>query len=68
LIDFMLSEEFQEDIPLNMFVFPALAGADLPPEFVAHTEVPTSPLTMDPAVIEANRLRWTEEWGSVVLP
>lgn len=68
LIDFMLSEEFQEDIPLNMFVFPALAGADLPPEFIAYTEVPTAPLTIDAAEIEANRLRWTEEWASVVLP
>ncbi len=68
LIDFMLSEEFQEDIPLNMFVFPALAAAALPPEFVAYTEVPGSPLTIDPAAIEANRLRWTEEWAAVVLP
>jgi thiamine transport system substrate-binding protein len=68
LIDFMLSEQFQEDIPLNMFMFPALASADLPPEFVAYTRVPASPLTIDPATIETNRLRWTEEWASVVFP
>lgn len=68
LIDFMLSEEFQEDIPLNMFMFPALATAALPPEFVAYTEVPAAPLTIDPAAIEANRLRWIEEWASIVLP
>ena len=68
LIDFMLSEEFQEATPLNMFVSPALAGAALPPEFIAYTEVPAAPLIIDAAVIEANRLRWTEEWASVVLP
>jgi len=68
LIDFLLSEEFQEDIPLNMLMFPALASADLPPDFVAHTLVPTDPLSVDPAAIEANRLRWTEAWASVVLP
>jgi thiamine transport system substrate-binding protein len=49
-------------------MFPALAGPDLPPEFTAYTEVPASPLTMDPAAIEVNRLRWIEEWASVVLP
>jgi thiamine transport system substrate-binding protein len=68
LIDFMLSEEFQEDIPLNMFMFPALATASLPSEFLAYTRVPDSPLTIDPPAIEANRLRWSEEWASVVLP
>jgi thiamine transport system substrate-binding protein len=68
LIDFLLSETFQEDIPLNMLMFPALASADLPPEFLAHTLRPTEPLSIDPAAIEANRLRWTEEWASVVLP
>ena len=67
LIDFMLTEEFQEDVPLNMFVFPALAAASLPPEFTAHTQAPTAPLTMDPALIEANRERWIQEWASIVL-
>ena len=68
LVDFLLSERFQEDIPLNMLMYPALASADLPAEFVAHATVPSAPLTIDPAAIEANRLRWTEEWASVVLP
>lgn len=68
LVDFLLGEEFQEDIPLNMLMYPALASADLPDEFLVHTLVPTDPLTIDPAAIEANRLRWTEEWAAVVLP
>ena len=37
LIDFMLSVEFQETIPLTWFVFPANRNADLPPEFVENT-------------------------------
>jgi len=61
-------DEFRVDIPRNVFVFPVLALADRPPEFIAYTEVPASPLTIDAATIEANRLRWTEEWASVVLP
>ncbi len=67
LIDFMLSERFQEDVPLNMFVFPVLSAADLPPEFVEHTAIPSDPATLDPASIEANRERWIEEWTAAVL-
>lgn len=68
LVDFLLGRQFQEDIPLNMFVFPALADAALPPEFVAYTQVPQLPLSIDPAAVEQNRLRWTEEWAAVVGP
>jgi thiamine transport system substrate-binding protein len=67
LIDFMLGLRFQEDIPLNMFMFPANGEAALPPEFIRHTTVPHSPATLDPALIEANRERWLEEWTSTVL-
>lgn len=67
LIDFMLSERFQEDIPLNMFVFPAVLDADLPAEFVEHTVLPEDPLTIDPETIEENRDRWIEAWVTIVL-
>jgi len=65
-IDFMLSKEFQEDIPLNMFVFPANSEAQLPPEFIEFTTLPERPETMDPALIERNRERWIEEWTEIV--
>ena len=40
LIDYMLSVEFQETIPLTWFVFPVNEAAQLPPEFVEHTTIP----------------------------
>ena len=67
LIDFMLSEAFQEDIPLSMFVFPANSTAALPDVFIEHAVVPAAPLTMDPADIEENRERWIDEWTSIIL-
>ena len=67
LIDFMLSTRFQEDIPLNMFVFPVNREAELPPEFVEHAVVPESPLALDPAVIDESRERWVDEWTRIVL-
>jgi thiamine transport system substrate-binding protein len=68
LVDFMLSKEFQEDIPLNMFVFPARTDAALPREFVEYTEVPSNPLTMGPEMIDANRDRWIDEWTQIAVP
>ncbi len=66
LVDFMLSREFQEDIPLNMFVFPAHRQAALPEEFVRYTEIPSAPALLPAAEIDANRSRWIEEWIEVV--
>jgi thiamine transport system substrate-binding protein len=68
LIDYMLGVEFQKRVPLTWFVFPANQEVALPPEFVEHTSLPANPLTMDPAVIDANRERWIEEWTRIVLP
>ena len=67
LVDFLLSETFQEDIPLNMFVFPALASADLPQACVDFVELADDPHVLDPADIEANRNDWTERWTEIVL-
>jgi thiamine transport system substrate-binding protein len=66
-IDFMLSARFQEDIPLNMYVFPALRSAVLPPVFREHAVIVDNPLSLDPALIAANRDRWIEEWTEIVL-
>jgi len=67
LVDFMLSERFQTDIPLQMFVFPARVGTDLPPEFEQFAVVPEDPLDLPPHEIEANRERWVDEWTDIVV-
>jgi thiamine transport system substrate-binding protein len=67
VIDFLLSRQLQEDIPLNMFVFPANETASLPPEFVEHTVIPDEPLTVEADVIDANREVWIEEWNEIVV-
>lgn len=67
LIDFMLSETFQADVPLNMFVAPANADVALPELYEAHATIVDNPLTLTPAEIEANRNDWTERWAEIVL-
>jgi thiamine transport system substrate-binding protein len=66
-VDFMLSQPFQEDIPLNMFVFPANGEAELPQAFVDWVQVPAATAVVDPAQIDANRENWIEAWTDVVL-
>src|SRR5690606_2250323 len=39
-VDFLLSREFQEDMPLNMFVFPVNPDAELPEVFVEYASIP----------------------------
>ena len=67
LIDFMLSSTFQEDVPLNMFVYPANSEAALPDSFVEFGPLADEPLILDAALIEANRDDWTERWNAIVL-
>jgi len=66
-VDFMLSVRFQEDMPLQMFVFPVHPAAKLPEAFVRYAQIPDQPATLDPALIAANREKWIQAWTEVVL-
>lgn len=67
LVDFMLGVEFQEDIPLTMFVFPVNEEAELPEVFVEHAVLPSDPFELDPYEIGENRDAWIEAWTATVL-
>ena len=67
LIDFLLSERFQADVPLSMFVFPVRDGVELPDAFRTFAVVPERPLELAPGQIGENRDRWVRQWTSVVL-
>ena len=66
-VDFLLDLPFQEDIPLQMFVYPAHTGAALPDLFVQFGETPTDPAQVNPAAIEANRESWMKAWTEIML-
>jgi thiamine transport system substrate-binding protein len=67
LIDFLLAPETQAELPLSMFVYPARSDVDVPDAFVRHALVPTAPVTLDPAVIDAEREAWIDTWTDIVL-
>jgi thiamine transport system substrate-binding protein len=67
LLDFLLSKQFQDDMPLNMFVYPVREAAQVPPEFVKFGPQAEDPETMDPARIAGHRDDWVKSWTSLVL-
>ncbi|CAM5737620.1 Thiamine ABC transporter substrate-binding protein OS=Streptomyces alboniger OX=132473 GN=CP975_25945 PE=4 SV=1 [Streptomyces alboniger] len=67
LLDFLLTKEFQDDMPLNMFVYPVREGAQVPPEFAEFGPQAKDPETLDPARIADNRDQWVKSWTSLVL-
>jgi thiamine transport system substrate-binding protein len=66
LVDFLVSERFQREVALNLFVFPANPDVELEPEFVQFATIPDDPLTIAPAEIDANRADWIERWMAIV--
>ena len=66
-VDFMLSVPFQEDMPLQMFVFPVNPQAQLPEAFVKHAQIPSNPATLAPDDIAKNREMWIQQWTETVL-
>jgi thiamine transport system substrate-binding protein len=66
-VDYMLSLPFQEEMPLQMYVYPVVEGAQLPDLFTRFAEVPTDAVAVDTAAIEANREKWIAAWTETVI-
>jgi len=65
VIDFLLARATQEDIPLNMFVYPVNDQAELPEVFAEFSTLPQNPVVTEPGTIETNRERWIQEWTAI---
>jgi thiamine transport system substrate-binding protein len=66
-VDFMLGQQFQEDMPLQMFMYPVNPDASLPSEYIQYAQTAPQPATLDPSVIAANRDQWIADWTAAVL-
>jgi len=66
-VDFMLSKQFQEDVPLQMFVYPVNSTAVLPEAFTQYSQAPTQVATLSPDAIAANRDQWIQDWTDVMM-
>ncbi len=66
-VDFMLGKQFQEDVPLQMFVYPVNPNAALPDEFTKYAQAPAQTAALAPDVIAEKRDAWIQAWTDVVL-
>lgn len=66
-VDFMLSTTFQEDMPLQMYVFPVNSNVKLNETFQKYLSIPAHPAYVSPDDIAANRENWINAWTEYVL-
>jgi thiamine transport system substrate-binding protein len=66
-VDFMLSTIFQEDLPLQMYVFPVNPDSAMDQVFLDYLALPENPVILDPDTISENREDWISAWREVVL-
>ena len=66
-IDFMLSKTFQEDIPMQMFMFPVNTESELPLEFIEHAQLSNNPSIVSPKDIDTHREDWIKSWSALML-
>lgn len=66
-IDFMLSEEFQAELPSLMYVFPVVEDVELPEIFAEYAAIPENPAVVAYEAIEENREDWIQAWTETVL-
>jgi thiamine transport system substrate-binding protein len=67
LVDFMTSAAFQQDMPLNMFVFPVRRATPLPDVFTRFAQVAPHPFQIPTGEIGHNRDAWIRQWTDTVL-
>ena len=67
LVDFLISERFQREVAMNLFVFPANPAVELDPTFTDFATIAENPITIDPLLIDENRTEWIERWNAAVL-
>jgi thiamine transport system substrate-binding protein len=63
----MLSTIFQEDLPLQMYVFPVNPDSAMDQVFLDYLALPENPVILDPDTISENREDWISAWREVVL-
>jgi len=64
LVQFLLSGDFQRSVPEAMYVYPAVAGIDVP-ETWARFATPATSTIGDTLDIDSNREQWLSDWSDI---
>ncbi|UZN03597.1 thiamine ABC transporter substrate-binding protein [Cellulomonas sp. S1-8] len=67
LLDFLLSDEVQADIPVSMYMYPVSSAVDLPAEWESWAPMADSPFEVAPADVAEHREEWLTTWSDTVI-
>jgi thiamine transport system substrate-binding protein len=66
LLDFLLSDEVQADIPGQMYMYPVSSAVELPAEWVKWAPLATKPFAVPADEITAKRAQWLSHYSEIV--
>ncbi|MFC3183829.1 extracellular solute-binding protein [Pseudoglutamicibacter albus] len=61
-VDFMLSEDMQNAIPEQMYMYPVNPDVKLPKDWAAHAPLSKTSVTPDPSEIAQKREEWIKQF------
>ncbi|PZR52174.1 thiamine ABC transporter substrate-binding protein [Xylanimonas oleitrophica] len=67
LVDFLVSAQFQADVPEQMYMYPADVAVPLPAEWERFAPLAPEPFEVDPADVAEHRDEWIERWTQTVV-
>ncbi|MBD8078719.1 thiamine ABC transporter substrate-binding protein [Cellulosimicrobium arenosum] len=67
LVDFLVSEAFQADVPEQMYVYPADDSVELPAGWAELAPLADDPWDLAPEDISAHRDEWIQAWTATVV-
>jgi len=66
VVEWLLSDEVQADIPGSMYMYPVSSGVDLPEAWAQWAPLSDAPFEVPLADVAANRDAWVREWTDLV--
>jgi thiamine transport system substrate-binding protein len=67
LVDFLVSEAFQTDVPGQMYMYPADDSVALPDGWAEFAPLADEPFEVAPADVSAHRDEWIKAWTATVV-
>ncbi|MFE6233632.1 thiamine ABC transporter substrate binding subunit [Cellulosimicrobium sp. NPDC057862] len=67
LVDFLVSEAFQSDVPGQMYMYPADDAVALPDGWAEFAPLADEPFEVAPADVSAHRDEWIKAWTATVV-
>ncbi|MFE2756576.1 thiamine ABC transporter substrate binding subunit [Actinosynnema sp. NPDC059335] len=66
VVDFLLGEQVQADVPGQMYVYPSREGVALPEAWTKAAPLPAEARSLPAGEVDANRERWVRQWRALV--